>query len=119
MPRLILACLMCLAALGCSRLPSLPGRAALFEARPDTRLPYAARLVTGRGSDRFRVAVASNGAGLEATRESVRFPGTRYCLRQFGTTDIVWTAPPGRPDAWTGTVMSDGRVLYEGRCAGR
>jgi hypothetical protein len=118
-PRLILVSLVCLAATGCSRLPTLPGTG-IGGAQPDTALPYPAS-VSGREGDpaAFDVAVTTGGAPLPATRESVRFPATRYCLARFGTSDIVWSAPAAAPDAWTGRLAPDGRVVYGGRCAGR
>ncbi len=117
--RLILASILCLATIACSRLPSLPGTGAFGQARPETPLPYPSRLAQGDGSAQFAVAVTSNGAPLDAVRESVRFPATRYCMRHFGTSDIDWAAPAGTPEAWTGRADAKGQVVYAGRCTGR
>jgi len=118
-PRLFLLLLTGLALAGCDRLPSLPGSGLFARDLPATPLPYEAELIAPDGSDRFRVAVADRGAPLATTRESVRFPATRYCLRHAGSSSIAWVAAPGDPSAWRAERDPAGRSIYSGRCTGR
>lgn len=116
MPRLILSLLLGLALAGCGRLPSLPGTGG---DRPATALAFETELLALEGSDGFRVAVEDRGAPLAATRESVRFQATRYCLRQAGSSEIAWVAAPQDPGAWRAVRDGRGRLVYTGRCTGR
>ncbi len=119
MPRLILMLILGLAVSGCGRLPSLPGSGLFVRDRPASALPYRATLIAEDGSDRFQVAVEDGGAPLAATRESVRFPATRHCLRRTGSSHAEWVAVPGTPEAWQAMRDGQGRSIYSGRCTGR
>lgn len=100
---------------GCGNLPSI-GVAQV--GRADTALPYRARLSADRGSRDFAVSVAQGGAGLDAVRESVRFPATRRCIARFGSSEIDWVSQ-GDPENWIAVGGPDGRAIYRGRCTGR
>lgn len=115
-----LVCLLLVAATlaGCGRIPT-PSLPRLEATRPSEPLPYKARLLADRGAADFAVAVEAPGVPLEATRETVRFHGTRHCLRYFGSSRIVWDAPVGAPDTWTATLTDTGAPVYSGRCVGR
>lgn len=118
MPRLILFCSLILALTACDRVP-VPRIGFLARDVPSEPLPFDARIEAARGAESFAVAVDGRGQGLEVLRESVRFEGTRHCLRSFGTSDIDWAAAPGRPEAWIGRSDGRGRTVYTGRCRGR
>ena len=116
MSRLICLLLAAAALASCGRLPSLPR---LEATRPAEPLPYEARLVADRADADFSVVVEAPGAPLDATRETVRFYGTRHCLRYFGSSRIVWNAPAGAPKSWIATRSESGLPVYSGRCVGR
>ena len=121
MPRLIFLVALVAALAGCGRLPSIPvpGSGMFSRQQPSDPLPFPTRLAAERGSDDFRVSVAQGAAGLDAVRESVRFPATRHCLRFFGSSAIDWVSAPGQPEAWIGQAGAEGSVTYSGRCTGR
>lgn len=100
---------------GCAILPSNP----FAGAAPRADLPYRADLsVARRGQPEFAVVVAAPGAPLEAFRESARFPGTRYCLRYFGSSEIAWKRDPASRD-WAVHYGTGGRPVVAGRCTSR
>ena len=100
---------------GCDRLP-LPGSELFARSVPEEGLPYRATLRReGRLDPDFTVTVRARRAGLEQVRESVRYPGTRYCLRTFGTSEITWRAS-GSPDNWIATPTRSGDLVFRGRC---
>lgn len=115
--RAILAiCAAALALSACSRLPSLPGSGIFARSEPEAPLPFPAEIETTRGDPNFRVAVAAGNAGLPQVRESVRYPATVYCFRQFGSSEIDW-AMAGSD--WAFARTPDGALVFQGRCAGR
>lgn len=63
----------------------------------------------------FVVTVRKAEQNLELAREAGRYEGTRYCLQNFGTSEIDWSQGP---DAEDGTVMlSGGSLTFRGRCS--
>lgn len=105
----------CLGLSGCAILPSNP----FAGAEPRRDLPYRADLsVARRGQPEFAVLVAAPGAPLATFRESARFPGTRYCLRYFGSSEIDWRRDPASGD-WAVQYGDDGRPVVAGRCTSR
>lgn len=62
----------------------------------------------------FKVAVRRVEKGMDGAREAGRYGGTRYCLKNFGTSEIEWIQGP---DAEDGTlVVEGGRLILTGRC---
>lgn len=118
MPRLILMLCILSTVSACGRIP-IPRLGFLQRDRPAETLPFRTQLLADRRAAPFSVAVEARGTGLDAVRESVRFEGTRHCLRHFGNSDIDWASQPGQPDAWVATSDSRGRLVYSGRCLGR
>jgi hypothetical protein len=87
-------------------------------AQPAEALPFDAKLSEDDADPRnFTVVVEAGGNGLEATRESVRFPATAHCLATVGKTDIDWQLD-GSGD-WAGQPLGEGDVRFAGRCIGR
>ena len=115
MKRTLLAAL-CLATLGgCGVLP----RITIFQRSvPEAPLPYVARLSVDRGASDFTVRVRTRGAPIVQWRESARFQGTRYCLRNFGSSEIDWQSRGG-PEDWIVASLPGGQVQVAGRCVGR
>ena len=62
----------------------------------------------------FEVSVTPVSASLEGAREAGRYEATRYCIRQFGSSDIAWVEGP---DAEDGTLRISGdKLLLTGTC---
>lgn len=93
-------------------------RLGIGPAQPADVLPFQAKLSESDSDARaFSVRVEAMGAGLEATRESVRFPATAHCLQSFGDTDIDWQLDASGD--WAGVPQEGGDIVYSGRCSGR
>ncbi len=56
----------------------------------------------------FAVTVKRATKGLDGAREAGRYEGTRYCLKNFGTSEIKWAQGP---DADNGTLNLSGSSL--------
>ncbi|RVV97253.1 hypothetical protein EKE94_14655 [Mesobaculum littorinae] len=109
-----MAGLVCVAMLaGCG----LGERVGLGAARKAASLPYSAQLDPGADPRDFAVAVKAGPVGVDAVRESVRYPATRYCLTTFGTSDAIWRIDPQTED-WA-AIRDGDRLLFGGRCTAR
>jgi len=47
----------------------------------------------------FQVSVSPVSASLEGAREAGRHEGTKYCIANYGTSDIVWAVGPESEDS--------------------
>lgn len=77
------------------------------------------RTSLSKGEDRrdISVRVRAGGVSVVDVRESVRFEATRYCLRNFGNSDIRW-AIDGATGDWA--FERDGEaMIFSGRCLAR
>lgn len=64
--------------------------------------------------EEFEVSVSPVSASQEGAREAGRYEATRYCIRQFGSSDIEWIEGP---DAEDGTLRIAGdKLLLRGTC---
>ncbi|RKT30413.1 hypothetical protein BXY70_2402 [Roseovarius halotolerans] len=62
----------------------------------------------------FVVTVRRTDQGLTGAREAGRYEATRYCLTDFGTSEIAWTQGP---DAEDGRLqLANGNLVLRGRC---
>lgn len=62
----------------------------------------------------FVVRVPSVDRSLEGAREAGAYEGARYCIENFGTSEIAWVQGP---DGDAGTLVVDGNTLtLTGRC---
>lgn len=71
---------------------------------------------TSESDDRrsFKVSVRRAERGMLGAREAGRYGGTRYCLKNFGTSDLEWTQGP---DAEDGVLeIAGGNLILRGRC---
>lgn len=64
--------------------------------------------------EEFEVGVSPVSASLEGAREAGRYEAIRYCIKQFGSSDIAWIEGP---DAEDGTLRISGdKLLLRGTC---
>ncbi|MEL6465340.1 MAG: hypothetical protein AAFQ58_10270 [Pseudomonadota bacterium] len=67
-----------------------------------------------RQRDQFEVGVSPVSASLAGAREAGRYEAIRYCIGQFGSSDIEWIEGP---DAEDGTLRINGdKLLLRGTC---
>ncbi|CUH66919.1 hypothetical protein TG4357_02717 [Thalassovita gelatinovora] len=64
----------------------------------------------------FTVTVAPVGLGLDPAREAGRYEATKYCVRNFGNSEVDWAAGPDA-DADKLTIIED-TLHLSGRCSG-
>lgn len=64
--------------------------------------------------DRFEVTVSPVSASLEGARAAGAYEAVRYCIENFGSSDIVWINGPDGEDG-TLTITND-RLLLSGTC---
>jgi len=76
---------------------------------------YPAKVSRDRDArEQFQVAVRRVDRGLTGAREAGRYEAMRYCLKEFGTSDIDWV---NGPDAEDGRLqVSNGRLVLNGEC---
>ncbi|WP_299742008.1 hypothetical protein [uncultured Tateyamaria sp.] len=64
--------------------------------------------------EQFEIGVSPVSASLEGAREAGRYEAVRYCIKQFGSSDIVWIEGP---DAEDGRLRISGdKLLLRGTC---
>lgn len=67
-----------------------------------------------RSREDFEVSVSPVSASLDGARDAGRYEAIRYCIANFGSSDITWAAGP---DAEDGTLtISNDRLLLRGTC---
>jgi hypothetical protein len=81
-------------------------------------LPYRAT-VSKQDDPRNLVVTVPVGSSvaLDDFRESARFPVTRYCIANYGTSQADWVIDPQTKD-WAVTFTENGAIL-QARCMGR
>ena len=67
-----------------------------------------------RQRDQCEVSFSPVSASREGAREAGRYEAIRYCIKQFGSSDITWTEGP---DAEDGTFRINGdKLVLRGAC---
>lgn len=68
------------------------------------------------GDDRsvFQVEVRQVSQSLDGAREAGRYAATKYCIENFGTSNIAWTSGPD-PEKGALSVSND-RLILQGKC---
>ncbi len=62
----------------------------------------------------FTASVSPVSASLEGAREAGRYEGIKYCVTEYGTSNIAWvTGPDEEPQTWT---IDRDTVTFSGRC---
>lgn len=76
---------------------------------------FRAKLSTvDKQRDQFSIEVSPASASLVGAREAGRYEATRYCIENYGSSDVDWVAGP---DAEDGTLtVRDDRLLLRGAC---
>ncbi|MEP5154534.1 hypothetical protein [Planktotalea sp.] len=88
-----------------------PQHAVLFDG-----MRYSGRLQADKEAKRnFTATAAPVSQGLDGAREAARFEGTSYCVRKYGSSDIIWTASPDAEA--TALSVVDDKLTVQGRCA--
>lgn len=72
-----------------------------------------------RGTDKtdrhaFQVTVRRTAQGLDGAREAGRHGGTKYCIKNFGTSEIDWQRGPDDDAALL--LVDNGNMVLSGRC---
>lgn len=113
-----------------SRLPMLLGWGLLIAAalslvacgdRRDERVLFdgeyfrakAARIDRDQRQD-FTVQVGDISRSFQGALEAGRYEGTRYCIEEFGTSDIIWSSGPD--DDPESLQIDKGRLTLRGTC---
>jgi hypothetical protein len=119
MRRAALALLLTLPLAGCDWLSNSFGSIGeTFGFGDDGGLPFRARADAGEDPRDLVVSVpAPASVTLDELRESARFPVTRYCIANYGTSEAEWTMDPATGD-WAVTRTENGARL-QARCTGR
>lgn len=65
--------------------------------------------------DQFSVVVSPVSSSLVGAREAGRYEAIKYCIAQFGTSDIVWVNGPDTED--NRLTISDDKLEFRGACA--
>ncbi|MBI6630230.1 hypothetical protein JAO82_10090 [Pontibaca sp. S1109L] len=60
----------------------------------------------------FIVQVADASQSITGAREAGRYEGTRYCIENYGTSDIIWEIGPDNPEL----VLADDTLTLKGMC---
>lgn len=78
---------------------------------------FRTTLKTSRG-DRadMVITVRPVSVGYEAAAEAGRFEATKHCIRNFGSSDVVWQVGPDTPPSAV-QVVND-TLTFRGRCLG-
>lgn len=65
----------------------------------------------------FRVVVRNATSGLTGSREAARVAAARYCIDNYGSTDMTFAGQSPDSDNEELT-LTDGKLVFSGRCAG-
>lgn len=64
--------------------------------------------------DVFTVTVRDAAKSLEGAREAGRYEATKYCIKNYGSSDITWVVGPDTPAQNLAVV--DGSLVFQGAC---
>ncbi|MDA9352089.1 hypothetical protein N9Q74_01910 [Ascidiaceihabitans sp.] len=62
----------------------------------------------------FSVTVLSASQSLAGAREAGRYEATKYCINQYGTSDIAWMSGPDVEDG--GLTITNDQLQLRGAC---
>lgn len=64
--------------------------------------------------DQFTVTVRRASQGLDGAREAGRHGGSKYCIKNFGTSEIEWARGPDDPAETL--IINNSNLVFSGRC---
>jgi hypothetical protein len=67
-----------------------------------------------KARDQFEITVSPASSSIEGAREAGRYEATRYCIDNFGTSDMAWVNGPDAEDGRL-TIAND-RLILRGAC---
>jgi hypothetical protein len=119
MRRVVLAVAVALPLSGCGWLSNGFGSVSeFFGYGGNAGLPYRATAASQDDPRNLVVTVpVGSSVALDDFRESARFPVTRYCIANYGTSQADWVIDPQTED-WAVTFTENGALL-QARCMGR
>ncbi|MEX0284817.1 MAG: hypothetical protein AB3N23_09415 [Paracoccaceae bacterium] len=62
----------------------------------------------------FRVRVRKVSQSLDAARAAGQYEGTRYCIKNFGTSEIIWSVGPETEPAYL--PIENDQLFFRGQC---
>ena len=88
---------------------------------PDARPSFDGKYFRARVSaerdvrQNFFVTVQPVSASLDGAREAARYEAVKYCIKRYGSSDILWALGPD--DAPTGYAIDGDAATFRGTCA--
>lgn len=64
--------------------------------------------------EHIKVYVRNPQQSLKGAREAGRYEAVKYCIKEYGTSRIVWISGPDVEDG--ALVYDKGRLMFEGKC---
>lgn len=62
----------------------------------------------------FTSTASGVSSSLDGARQAAEHEGIKYCINNFGSSDIVWALGPDTPPAQL--VVSDNKLTFQGKC---
>ncbi len=62
----------------------------------------------------FTAIIYNAARSLDGAREAARYEGTKYCITNYGTSEVDWSIGPETEPARLS--VSDGAITFRGRC---
>ena len=76
--------------------------------------PTSAKRIDRENRDHIQVFVQKPRQSLKAAREAGRYEAVRYCIQEYGTSQIDWINGPDVEDS--GLVFDKDTLVLEGKC---
>ena len=78
---------------------------------------FKGKLQRGRDEhENFSVAVRGASRGVQGALKAGRIAANRYCIAQYGNSDITWTGQSPDTDPETVELLDGGTLSMNGRC---
>ena len=78
---------------------------------------FRSRIETVEGDrQQFVITVPNPAKSLIGAREAGRYAATKYCITNYGASDVIWTNGPDVEDG--ALVLGEGMLTFRGRCKG-
>lgn len=77
---------------------------------------FAVKLSKGEDREDFSIVVREPSKTLAGAREAGRYAATKYCIKNYGTSDVIWANGPD--DADEALLIDNDTLSLVGRCKG-